>query len=93
MRTVVTGRQLILAAEVLSPSSKLADRGRKRLLYQRTVPLYWIVDLDARVFEAWRPGDVRPTIVRDRLEWHPAGASVTFTLDLPAYFARVFGER
>ena len=93
MRTVVTGRRLLLAAEVLSPSSKLADRGRKRLLYQRTVPLYWIVDLDARVFEAWRPGDVRPTIVRDRLEWHPAGASVTFTLDLPAYFARVFGER
>jgi Uma2 family endonuclease len=93
MRTVVTVRRLLLAAEVLSPSSQRADRGRKRLLYQRTVPLYWIVDLDARVVETWHPDALQPTIVRDRLEWHPSGAAVPFTLDLPAYFARVFGER
>jgi Uma2 family endonuclease len=92
MRTVVTGRRLLLASEVLSPSSRLADRGRKRKLYQRRVPLYWIVDLDARAVESWRPGAVQPTILRDRLEWHPPGAQVPFTLDLPKYFARVFGE-
>jgi len=93
MRTVNTGRRLFLAAEVLSPSSARADRGRKRLLYQRTVPLYWIVDLDARAVESWLPDSAEPTIVRDRLEWHPSGAAKPFTLDLPAYFARVFGER
>jgi len=93
MRSVVTGRRLLLAAEVLSPSSERADRGRKRLLYQRTVPLYWIVDLDARAIESWLPDSSEPTILRDRLEWHPSGAATTFTLDLPAYFARVFGER
>ncbi len=93
MRTVVTGRRLLLAAEVLSPSSQRADRGRKRLLYQRTIPLYWIVDLDARAVESWLPDSSEPTIVRDRLEWHPSGAASPFTLDLPAYFARVFGER
>lgn len=93
MRTVVTGRRLLLAAEVLSPSSQRADRGRKRSLYQRTVPLYWIVNLDNRVVETWLPDALQPTIVRDRLEWHLSGAAVPFTLDLPAYFARVFGER
>jgi Uma2 family endonuclease len=93
MRTVVTGRRLLLAAEVLSPSSKLADRGKKRLLYQRRVPLYWIVNLDARVVESWRPDSLQPTILRGRLEWHPSGAAIPFTLDLPQYFARVFGER
>jgi Uma2 family endonuclease len=93
MRTVNTGRRLLLAAEVLSPSSQRADRGRKRLLYQRTVPLYWIVDLDARAVESWLPDSSEPTILRDRLEWHPSGAASPFTLDLSAYFARVFGER
>jgi len=93
MRSVVTGRRLLLAAEVLSPSSERADRGRKRLLYQRTVPLYWIVDLDARAVESWLPDSSEPTILRDRLEWRPSGAAQPFTLDLPAYFARVFGER
>ena len=93
MRTVVTGRRLLVVAEVLSPSSQGADRGRKRLLYQRTVPLYWIVDLDARAVETWLPDALQPTIVRDRLEWHPSGAPKPFTLDLPEYFARVFGER
>jgi hypothetical protein len=63
------------------------------LLYQRTVPLYWIVNLNARVVETWLPDALQPTIVRDRLEWHPSGAAVPFTLDVPAYFARVFGER
>ena len=93
MRSVGTGRRLLLAAEVLSPSSQRAVRGRKRLLYQRTVPLYWIVDLDARAVESWLPDSSEPTILRDRLEWHPSGAATPFTLDLSAYFARVFGER
>ena len=93
MRTVNTGRRLLLATEVLSPSSQRGDRGKKRLLYQRRVPLYWIVNLDARVVEAWRPDAVQPTILRDRLEWHPPGAPEPFTLDLQQYFARVFGER
>src|SRR5512132_1247076 len=79
MRTVPTGRRLLLAAEILSPSSKRGDRGRKRLLYQRTVPLYWIVDLDARVVEEWRPESAQPIILRDRLEWNPPSAPEPFT--------------
>lgn len=84
-------RSLMLVIEVISPASALGDRGPKRELYQRHVPEYWIVDLDAQLFERWRPGDDRPEILRAQIEWHPAGASDSFTLDLPAYFARVVG--
>jgi Uma2 family endonuclease len=78
---------------VLSPSSAQHDRVRKRPLYQRHVPEYWIVDLDARLVERWRPDDDRPEILTGVLAWHPAGASEPFRLELPAYFAQVLDER
>jgi len=85
--------RLVLAAEVLSPSSAHGDRVTKRALYQRNrVSEYWIVDPDARVFERWRPDDDRPEILSVRVDWSPNGASSSFTLDLAAYFAEVFGE-
>jgi Uma2 family endonuclease len=82
--------RLLLAVEVLSPGTAARDRGVKRELYQRqNVPEYWIVDLDARLIERWRPDDQRPEIVRDRLEWLPEGAGEPFTLDVPAFFAEI----
>jgi Uma2 family endonuclease len=91
--TEMPARELILAAEVLSPSSGRHDRVKKRPHYQRHVPEYWIVDLDARLFERWRPGDDRPEVLVQKIEWHPAGAIERFTLDLAGYFAEVFDER
>jgi len=85
-------RVLMLAAEVLSPSSGRHDRVTKRPLFQRHVGEYWIVDLEARLFERWRPGDERPEILVNTIEWHPAGATEPFVLDLPRYFAEVFEE-
>ena len=76
----------IQAVEVISPGSARGDRGPKRELYQRHVPEYWIVDLDAALIERWRPGDERPEILRESLEWKPAGASSAFVLELPAFF-------
>jgi Uma2 family endonuclease len=67
-------RELLIAAEVLSPSSGRYDRVVKRPKYQRHVPEYWIVDLDSRLFERWLPNDDRPTILVESLEWHPPGA-------------------
>jgi Uma2 family endonuclease len=85
--------RLVLVAEVLSPSSARGDRVKKRALYQRNrVSEYWIVDLDARVVERWRPDDDRPEILTARVEWLPEGARTPFTLDFAAYFAEVFGE-
>lgn len=77
---------LILAAEILTPSSEYGDRGPKRRLYQRRVPEYWIVDLEAALVERWRPGDVEPEIIRERLDWMPDGASEPFVIDLRELF-------
>ena len=92
IRREPTVERLLLAVEVISPSSARGDRGKKRLLFQRRVSEYWIVDLDARIFERWRPGDERPEILRERVDWRPTGASVPFVLDLSRFFARVFRE-
>lgn len=85
-------RHLLLAVEVLSPSTARADRQRKRLIYQSEgVPEYWIVDADARLVERWRPDDRRPEIVSERLEWRPRADLPAFVLDLPGFFAGFLG--
>lgn len=84
---------LTLVVEVLSPSSARSDRQIKRRRYQRArVPEYWIVDLDARLIERWRPDDERPEILVDRLAWEPAPGTGVLELDLKALFAEVCGE-
>jgi Uma2 family endonuclease len=82
-------RGLLLAVEVLSPSSVRADRFVKRRAYQeQAVPLYWIVDADERQVEIWAPDAQLPEVERVRLQWHPAGAAQAFALSL----ADLFGE-
>ena len=86
-------RSLLLAVEVLSPSSARYDRVKKRRFFQRVgTPEYWVVDVDARAVERWRPGDERAELLDERLEWHPVGAGEPFTLDLVAFFARAHRE-
>lgn len=85
-------RELILAVEVLSASSSRHDRVRKRSGYQRHVPEYWIVDLDSRLIERWRTGDERPEMIFEKLIWTAAGAESPFSLDLPIFFARIWGD-
>jgi Uma2 family endonuclease len=82
-------REISLAVEVLSPSSGRHDRVRKRPKYQQHVDQYWIVDLDARLFERWQREDKRPEVLAERLEWSPAGAAESLMLDLASYFSRV----
>ena len=60
----------LIAIEVLSPGTAVRDRGTKRRIYQRAaVAEYWLVDLDARLIERWRPDDTRPEVCDARLEW------------------------
>lgn len=81
---------LVLAVEVLSPSTARADRTIKRALFQRVgVPEYWIVDVDARLVERWRPDDRRPEILSDVLVWQPEPARAPLTIDLGDYFREV----
>jgi len=80
---------LLLTVEVLSPSTAARDRTLKRRLYQEHADEYWIVDLDARLIERWRPGDMRPEVLDAVLEWRPAGAGEPLVLDVPAFFREV----
>ena len=83
-------RQLLLAVEVLSPSTARQDRVVKRALYRdEGVPEFWIVDMDSRTFERSTPADARVDVLDTRVEWLPEGASTPFLLDVPAYFAEV----
>ncbi|HKG93624.1 MAG TPA: Uma2 family endonuclease [Gemmatimonadaceae bacterium] len=86
-------RHLRLAAEVVSPSSARSDRGKKRRLYQRwRADEYWIVDVDARLVERWRPEDERPEVVSGAIEWRPEPAPESLRIDLDALFAEALDE-
>ena len=83
---------LLVAIEVLSPSTARYDRGLKRRRYQRArVPEYWIVDLDARLIERWRPDDTRPEVLTDRLRW-ASGDGAEVDLDLQEFFREILDE-
>lgn len=83
-------RRPLLVVEVSSPGTARYDRVVKRPAYQDAgVAEYWIVDLDARLVERWRPDDARPEMLTERLEWCPAGAAEPLGLDLTAWFSEL----
>jgi Uma2 family endonuclease len=83
-------RDLFLAIEVLSDRTARTDRQDKRVLYQgEGVAEYWIVDADAWVIERWRPGDQRPEVLSERLDWLYGGATAPLAIDLPSFFATI----
>lgn len=83
----------LLIVEVLSPSTALNDRTTKRRRYQASrVGEYWIVDVDARVIERWLPGDERPEILAEQIEWQPDPNLAPLAIDLADYFREVWGE-
>ncbi len=80
-------RTLLLAVEVVSPSSARGDRLTKRRLYQRQgVATYWVVDPDARLGEVWHPEDTRPEIVTDALRWRVTPDAGELVMDLGELF-------
>lgn len=84
---------LLLAVEVLSPSTARADRHRKRLIYQEQgVAEYWIVDASARLVERWRPADSRPEQIVETLVWQPDPTVAGLIVELPAFFRAVHDE-
>lgn len=86
-------RTLILAVEVLSPSTARTDRYRKRPAFQQQgVPEFWIVDLHARLVERWRPTDEVPEVPTEVLEWQPVSEGPALEVDLPLLFRRAHLE-
>jgi Uma2 family endonuclease len=83
-------KTLLLAIEVLSPSTTRADRFTKRRLYQEVgVPTYWIVDPDRRCVEVWTPEATFPAVEWEAATWHPAGADQPLTARLEELFRAV----
>ena len=81
-------KALSLVAEVLSRSTARLDRTVKRPTYQRqNIPVYWILDADARLVEVWEPGDERPAIVTRTLSWHHKEGIPPLDIGLPQFFA------
>ncbi len=80
--------RLILAVEVLSPSSVRADRFTKRKLYQdRSTETYWMVDPEERLVEVWTPDAVFPRTEHQTLRWRPMEVATEFVLELRELFA------
>jgi Uma2 family endonuclease len=78
---------LLLAIEVLSPTTARADRHVKRRLYQQErVAEYWIVDPDARLIERWRPEDTRPELCDASITWAPREDAPPLTIAFDAVF-------
>ena len=87
------GRAVLLAVEGLSPTTARYDRRKKRPMFQSEgVPEFWIVDIDARVIERWRPEDARPEVVTDTLTWQPFAEHPPLVIDVNMYFAEVWEE-
>ena len=77
----------LLVAEVLSPATARFDRVLKRRQYQASgVGTYWIVDLDSRLVEVWRPESESPAIADGQLVWHPDAGHPPLVIDLGKYF-------
>jgi len=57
------------------------------------VPEYWIVDVDARVLERWRPEDARPEVLDSELVWAPRDDVAPLVIDVAALFEGLSDER
>lgn len=76
----------LLTVEILSPSTAARDRSKKRRLYlEAGVEEYWVVDIDARLIERWRPGDERPEVVDSELRWE-LSVGVSGVVDMATVF-------
>ena len=80
-------QRLLLAVEILSPSSVRADKFTKRVLYQRhLVETYWVVDADTKSVEVWTPGAIFPVAEEVTLRWKPVGAASDLVIALEELF-------
>lgn len=88
LRSWKSVKTLLLAIEVLSPSTRRRDRGIKRRAYQQYgVACYWIVDADERVVEVWRPSDREPERVAETLRWRVRPDAPELAIPLEWLFA------
>jgi Uma2 family endonuclease len=84
---------LLLAVEVVSPSTQRRDRGVKRELFQaQGVPEYWVLDAFRRQIERWRPASTAAEVLTTSLAWQPNPTHEPLIVDLVSFFRRVTGD-
>jgi Uma2 family endonuclease len=82
-------RTLLVAIEVLSPSTARTDRITKRRFFaRRGVPEFWVIDPGSEVVEVSVPGISTIRVETEQLRWQPPGDTTAIAIDLPALFAR-----
>jgi Uma2 family endonuclease len=75
-----------LVVEILSPSTRSRDLGRKRMTYLAWgIPEYWIVDTDQRQVTVVQNGRADETVT-DTLRWQPLSDVPALVLEIPALF-------
>lgn len=80
-------KELLLACEVLSPSTARYDRVTKRRFFARaSIGEYWVLDPEGEVIERSVRGEPRIEVVVDQLAWTPVGSSNAFALDVAELF-------
>ncbi|MBC7895171.1 MAG: Uma2 family endonuclease [Cytophagaceae bacterium] len=85
--------RLLLAIEVLAPSTKRWDRFTKRREYQRRgVPEYWIVDIEARCVERWPATAESPEVIRDIVSFRADEASAGLDVRMQDVFRAALGD-
>jgi Uma2 family endonuclease len=81
---------LLLAVEIISPSSIRTDRIEKRDQYMKmTVDECWIVDIDGLHVERWFKDRPNVEVARESLTWVPAGARAPLTIELSSLFRAI----
>lgn len=83
---------LVLAVEVLSPSTAAVDRGRKRQLYMSEgVDAYWVLDTESGSCEVWRGGASAPATLasNEMLCWQPVQAAASLEIGLRELFDEI----
>jgi Uma2 family endonuclease len=78
--------ELLLAVEVLSPSSAWTDREVKRRVYlDEGVAEYWAVDLDERSVTRWRKPETAELFTAS-IDWRPRLDVAPLVIELPSLF-------
>ena len=87
-------RERWLVVEVLSRSTQLYDRTYKVPAYHALgAPEVWLVDVDRRRVEVWRPGSAEPSYVTDVLTWQAPTRDVPLRIDVAALLVGPGGGR
>ena len=85
--------RLLLAVEILSPSTRRRDRVVKRELYlPNGVAEYWIVDSSTQSIDVCTLRDAMPVSVSDMLSWQPRAERNELMIDVAAVFREVRGS-